>query len=345
MTKSIILRRFHQQFRAVGRAECLAVALFFVTGSAGADITRFRNAVLDDNPIAFWQLEETSGTSVADSSGNGNTATHEASPSVGATGIGGSNGVHYNGSGARTRTADSAVYTPSIGGANTGHSLEAWVKPSSSATATQARNIAAWNGPAADTYRMQQRGMDNNQAGGWVRDASSNSFSLQGGPPAIDDGEWHHVVLTFGLDAGSNPFRRVYMDGALTDSDPGALSGFGLVDSLVIAADDTGGGVTYHGLIDEVAVYGYALSDDRILAHYNLMLDIPVPVTHTNVMVNGVVEFEFQSSSNVNYRLECSTNMTNWVPLNIIIEGLGQTETTFDPSGFDSNKAYRVVAF
>jgi hypothetical protein len=259
-----------------------AIVALFVATSVQAS---YMSEVLSDNPIAYWQFEEASGTSAADSSGNGNNATHEANPSVGATGFLGL-GVHYNGAGARTRTADSAVYTPSIGGANTGHSLEAWVRPSSSATATQARNIAAWNGPAVDTYRMQQRGMNNNQAGGWVRDASSNSFSLQGGPPAIDDGEWHHVVLTFGLDAGSNPFRRVYMDGALTDSDSGALSGFGLVDSLVIAADDAGGGVTYHGLIDEVAVYGYALSDARILTHY--ATGIPEPGTLALLALGGL---------------------------------------------------------
>ena len=56
-------------------------------------------------------------------------------------------------------------------------------------------------------------------------------------------------------------------------------------------------------------------------------------------LVDGVVGFEFESSSNVNYRLECSTDTSNWVPLNIIIEGLGQTETTFDPGGFDPSSS------
>ena len=167
--------------------------------------------VLSDNPIAYWRFEETSGLTAADSSPNAKDATHVGGTSVGVTGYLG-NGVHYNGAGARTETDGTNYWTPTISGPGDGWSVEVWLRPSRTLADGDNRNAISWNGPFTQTYRVMQRGNDNNQAGAWVRDAGGNSGVVTGGDP-IDDGEWHHVVLTFGLDAGSNPFRNLYVDG------------------------------------------------------------------------------------------------------------------------------------
>ncbi len=60
-------------------------------------------------------------------------------------------------------------------------------------------------------------------------------------------------------------------------------------------------------------------------------------------LVNDVTGFMFDSGVGTNYQLECSTDGTNWTGANVTIHGAGQTETTFDPNGYDSNKTYRIV--
>ncbi len=60
-------------------------------------------------------------------------------------------------------------------------------------------------------------------------------------------------------------------------------------------------------------------------------------------LVNDVTGFMFDSDNGTNYQLEYSTNDVDWTAANVIIHGLGQTETTFDPNGYHSNKTYRIV--
>jgi hypothetical protein len=69
-----------------------------------------------------------------------------------------------------------------------------------------------------------------------------------------------------------------------------------------------------------------------------------VGVAITTGLVDNVTGFTFVSGSGTNYQLESTTDNVIWNPANVTIHGLGQTETTFDPNGFDSNKNYRIIA-
>ena len=66
-------------------------------------------------------------------------------------------------------------------------------------------------------------------------------------------------------------------------------------------------------------------------------------VTITNVMVEGTLGIQFESLPGTDYQLGWSTNLVDWDTKNLTIHGQGQTETAFDPSGFDTNKTYRIV--
>ena len=68
-----------------------------------------------------------------------------------------------------------------------------------------------------------------------------------------------------------------------------------------------------------------------------------VGVAITTGFVDNVVGFTFDSEAGKDYQLECTTDNVNWTARNFTIHGLGQTETVFDTTGFDSNKNYRVV--
>jgi len=69
----------------------------------------------------------------------------------------------------------------------------------------------------------------------------------------------------------------------------------------------------------------------------------PSDVTITNIVVNNVIGFQFESQSGVNYQLQCSSNLVDWVSKDFTIHGKGRLETTFDPSGFDPLNNYRIL--
>ena len=69
----------------------------------------------------------------------------------------------------------------------------------------------------------------------------------------------------------------------------------------------------------------------------------PPPIVVTTGIVDNVIGLSFDSEAGKNYQLECTTDNENWTAGNFTIHGIGQTETTFDPTGSDSNKNYRIV--
>jgi len=75
----------------------------------------------------------------------------------------------------------------------------------------------------------------------------------------------------------------------------------------------------------------------------SLSLAPPAEVAYTNIVVVGTVCLEFESEAGTDYVLQSSTNLVEWFNKAFTIHGLGQIETTYDPSGFDSNKLYRII--
>jgi hypothetical protein len=103
-----------------------------------------------------------------------------------------------------------------------------------------------------------------------VRDTGGNWADITGSTSLTDD-QWHHVVGV--LDQG-NDQMRLYVDGSLAGSASASSIG-----SIADSGYPVNIGWTYrywtsdydylNGRLDEVALYGSALSADRILAHYN----------------------------------------------------------------------------
>ena len=96
--------------------------------------------------------------------------------------------------------------------------------------------------------------------------------------------------------------------------------------------------------IDDLAGQWNAVETAAYHSHVEVTTDpAGTAVTITNVMVEGTMGIQFESLPSTDYQLESSTNLVDWDIRNFTIHGLGQTETAFDPSGFDSNKTDRIV--
>jgi hypothetical protein len=223
----------------------------------------YREAVLSDEPRAYWRLAESIGTTAAEELG--------AAPG---TYLG---GVTLRASGALEDEADTAaafdggddrisVGDPASGSLDFGtgdFSVEAWVK----ATANDERAIVSKRPYGTSVPYWQVTVSDDGSQTGRIRvNLSDGTASIQAYGPAVrvDDGTWHHVVVVVDRDSGVT----IHVDGnALTTAGtvPGDLSNAG---ELQIGKSP--GYAHYKGVLDEVAVYAVALDAARVQAHLAL---------------------------------------------------------------------------
>jgi hypothetical protein len=100
-----------------------------------------------------------------------------------------------------------------------------------------------------------------------LRDTPGGTVLPITGGPAINDGNWHHLVAVRDQVAGVN---RLYVDSTEVISAPRSYAiGFDSTAALNIGWLNLGSLFRYEGSVDEVALYSKALSPAEIAAHYN----------------------------------------------------------------------------
>ncbi|MGI6278201.1 MAG: DUF2341 domain-containing protein [Patescibacteria group bacterium] len=79
-----------------------------------------------------------------------------------------------------------------------------------------------------------------------------------------DDGKWHHIIVI-----RKNTTAKFYIDGVLINEGTGHNSPTISDDNLEIGGNTDHAGYYYSGLIDEVKIYNYALSEEEVRQDYN----------------------------------------------------------------------------
>jgi lysophospholipase L1-like esterase len=97
-----------------------------------------------------------------------------------------------------------------------------------------------------------------------LRDTSGSGGPFLYGTTNLGDDLWHHVVAVRDGGAGEN---RIYVDGIEEDSDDASHS-YGFGSTVPIELGTLLGGYYYTGALDEVALYGRALSGSEIEQHF-----------------------------------------------------------------------------
>ncbi|WP_331953118.1 PKD domain-containing protein [Pengzhenrongella sp.] len=98
-----------------------------------------------------------------------------------------------------------------------------------------------------------------------------NSVRVITAPVAYNDGQWHHLVATLGTSG-----MRLYVDGALRAADPNTVSasqipaGYWRIGGDSVGAWPGAAGENFVGDIDDVAVYGRALTAATVAGHQSL---------------------------------------------------------------------------
>jgi Concanavalin A-like lectin/glucanases superfamily len=224
----------------------------------GADKTfttpasEYAAAVGADNPVSYWRLGETSGTTAADERG-ANPGTYTNAPTLGATSLlaadTANKAVGFDGVNDHVKVANSASL-----GLTSSLSLEAWIKP----TSLPASGVFASILTKPESYSLQFNGplleFTIMQSGARKR--------LQAPSGTIVAGQTYHVVATY-----DGTTQRLYVNGTQVAST--ALSGAATVNTNSLAIGSWNGlEEFFKGTIDEPAVYNSTLSAARVSAHY-----------------------------------------------------------------------------
>ena len=132
------------------------------------------------------------------------------------------------------------------------------------------------------------------EPGGQLRTGITTSVSgrvvSNAGPATLLNGEWHHVAVVYD---GTN--KKSYLNGEWIDDDPctGDLSGIvteiGRFNSTTYGAN---------GLIDDVRIYGTALSDDEIKELYEVRASID---QFGGFYANQITETKYKKSQFIDY--------------------------------------------
>lgn len=227
-----------------------------------------------DGLVGHWTLDETTGTTMNDGSGNANTGTLNGTTADNSSILGiVNNAINFDATDDYIAIPDSASLNPS-----SEITLAAWIKSTSIASGgTLRRIISKWQGGTNNDYNLFITNVDfgsdglANQIAFEAKDSSNATlflFDADDNSVVGGDGKWHFVAGTYD---GST--AAIYLNGSLVNSV--AASGT-LKDSttpLNIGRSEEGGWPHHFGGdIDDVRIYDRALSATEIqqLYYYGL---------------------------------------------------------------------------
>ncbi len=266
-----------------------AAVLWMTADITQADYVLYRDVVLADSPVAYWRLDETSGTFVSQAgahSGNdaGHTvATGVAGPQAGAylgfesgnQGIGVANTPGNVVAGDYISVGHDAALNPGSGD----WSVEAWIYiPSTSTPSADESWIVAKMGATAGNYVRDGYALSFHfttmRPSLTVRDSDSvyGEAVLGASGPVLATDTWYHLVGTVERGAGTSATARMYVNstaGSTVNSGSSSVLDKPLnSDKNLAIGSSSNGRYGFWGQVDEVAVYDHALTASQVAAHF-----------------------------------------------------------------------------
>jgi hypothetical protein len=220
-------------------------------GTSNDIATRYGNTIAADSPVAHYRFGETGGTTAVDEIA-GRNGTYVGDPLIGASGaiagdadgaiaIGGDDGMIVGSAGAWTLSSIT---------------VEVWAKLTGSAAA---ETVIVRRG-GSDDYEWALTRLASGALRASIRTAATTISVTSAGTYA--DGNYHLVALTH-----NGTTLRLNVDGVTVGStSAGARPATSLPIGFGIDADGAGNGLS--GSLDEAAIYGTALPESTLTAHY-----------------------------------------------------------------------------
>jgi hypothetical protein len=318
-------------------------SLYASPGTAVADV-----AAAMAGPVVHYDFDE--GTVLAtDVSGNNNNIVHAGNfggggPSISPDAVAGAGSVSFDGG--SYLTASSNLLSTLAGE----FSVSLWLKTSQifgnpGDLAWEGAGVIAADSPNAGAKDLIPVALTDGQVAFNVGDGNyDNTLNSRA---TVNDGSWHHVVVTRSLSTGA---RQIFIDGALDSSDVATTL---LLDSPVLltigaksdasnpdpASPDYNGSNGYEGLLDDVQIYNHVLSSNEVSFLYQnpgktLTSFSSTPSTPYPVDVS--LQFGFSRSQDPNwgeiYGASVSFNSVNPAPTT--------TNSVHSPNDYFSTEQY-----
>jgi parallel beta-helix repeat protein len=221
--------------------------------SVGLPVTPLPNVLLNELPLVYYRFDETTGTIASDSSTNGRNGTYNGGVTLGGTG-----GItDPNNRAATFDGVNDYVSVPSPSSFATSQvSVESWVNPDPTmplyGTVAMKSSSSSWN----DGYGMY---WNSGKLRFFVNNYNGTNTYVEATVPT---GSWSHVVGTYDGTA-----LKFYINGALVATTAYNLP---IVQSAqpVEVGKGAGGNYLWKGGLDELAIYGTALTAGQVQSHY-----------------------------------------------------------------------------
>jgi hypothetical protein len=263
-------RKARCETRRVVVALSIAIAFASIGGVGRANASAsYESTVLSDAPVGYWPLDETSGMTAADASGNGHDGVYVNGPTLGVPGppvLAPDTGAGFDGVDQRV----DVPYSPALNPAT--FTLEAWVNPASLPAAnseggSDSKSIICSRSPDATRgYHLYISSYTGHpQFAAIAGTGTGLRYTYDDSSPPLQTGVWYHVAVTFDgsvlqLYVNGQPVASPQLQSAPfvpNDSNP---TRFGMCDHF--------GDLQYgfDGTLDEIAIYDHVLDASRILA-------------------------------------------------------------------------------
>ena len=249
-------------------------------GSAASDSN------LSDGLVGYWKMDENTGTSTADSSGNSNTGT--------LTNVGWTNGKY--GIGTSYNGTNNVILVP-----DTNNSLDMpndftisfWVNPDSGGT----KELVAKS--SGENYEIWQ--------------SSTNlSVRVNGVSPVVSAGsiftygQWTHITVKYERSTG---LVTIYQNGNYFTNGANTNAASINNSSLQIGAYSDGTSYPFSGKIDELRIYNRALSPSEITQLYNYA---PGPIAYWDLNEASGTTVNDKSGNNLTGTFGIGTSAPSW---------------------------------
>lgn len=309
----------------------------------------YRGPVSSDAPIQQWRLDETSGTTAADSSGSNRTGSYANVQLNQASALtsGAGRSASFNGSSSRVNTT-STVKTNEP----RSYSLELWFRT----TSTRGGKLIGYGNSRTGNSSSYDRHLYLNNSGNVLYGNYDGATRTLKSPSTYRDGQWHHVVGTTGPEG-----MRLYVDGRLVGSNA-TTAGQRYLGWWSVGGDnlnswpETPSSRFFNGGIDEVSIYDKQLTPARVFTHFaegrpSGVNDTQAPTTPSGLTASAasaVVSASWTASTDnylvAGYQVHRSRT-SGFTPDASTLVGTSDYPR-FSESGVDTGTwYYRVVAF
>jgi autotransporter-associated beta strand protein len=277
--------------------------------------------------VGWWKLDESNGTTAADSSGNGNNGAL-------AGGTWQPSGGHFAGAillggGALVNCgATTSLNTPSV-------TVAFWMKADGLETSSAIDKLPQ-TGSVGYAVKLRADGSM------WFRVGAEGGSALDvyGATGIYSAGTWVHVACSFDAATGN---MRMYINDVLEAHQPSYAVTLNASSTALLLGSSR---EPYAGLLDDVRVYDHALSVSEIAAVMANTGGVQPPVISGITPTLGKPQLSWISASGTTYGVYKSTNLLAAWPTQAMtnITGDGTMKTFIDASTIQPEAFYRITA-